>query len=174
MPDIAETTTQPNPPAPPVEAKPTPPPAHRRIALPATADSFYVQGFKVATYDAMIPIEHTLEDILVSSYWMHHASKIQLYGIIRAFHLGGEFDVDLRVLDCGTTFAKVRIRVGGTYSEETAKAGFRPDARSLYKIRHIPNKRYCIQHIESGRMEAENLPTMEAASEALEKMIAKR
>lgn len=150
----------------PVEAKP-----RGKVALPAINSAFTQLGFGVATYDAMVPPEHTLEDILQSTYWAHHAHKISIHAIIRAYHQGGKFDVDLRVVDCGTGFAKVRIRGGGAYSDAAAADALRPDIRALYKCRHIPGKRYVVQHAATGRIEVEGLPNMGEAEKWLDEHI---
>lgn len=151
----------------PAEKKPA------RIHLPANNSNFQQAGFAVNLFDAMIPVDHKLEDILNSEYWLHWSRRIPVLSIIRAYHEGGRFDVDLRVLDVGNGFCKVRIRGGGEYNEASAAEALRPDIRALYTVRHIPNKRYVVQHNATGRIEVENLPNREDADKWLNEHVHK-
>lgn len=159
---------------PPPEPKPIVIEGPKRLAHPPAGNLFTHSGYAVTTYDAIIPAEHSLEDILVSSYWVHRAANIKVHSIIRAYHEGGKFDVDLRVLDVGTGYAKVRLRVGGTYNDEAARAALKEDPRAGYKIQHIPGKRFVIQERSTGKIIKESCETREAAELALDEVVKTR
>lgn len=51
----------------------------------------------------------TLEDVTAPGYWAHHVSRLRPGSIIEVLSEDNVLDCELRVLEVGPTFAKVRV-----------------------------------------------------------------
>lgn len=58
---------------------------------------------------AVVPPGTTVEDITTPSYWVNHAARLKPGAIIEVLSEDNALDCDLRVLETGPTFAKVRV-----------------------------------------------------------------
>lgn len=76
-------------------------------ALKATAmdHSHYVRIHMTAK----VPAGTTLADVTEPSYWANHAFRLKPGAVIEVIAEDNSLDCDLRVLETGATFAKVRV-----------------------------------------------------------------
>ncbi len=76
-------------------------------ALKATAmdHSHYVRIHMTAK----VPPGTTLEDVTDPAYWANHAFRLKPGAVIEVIAEDNSLDCDLRVLELGATFAKVRV-----------------------------------------------------------------
>jgi hypothetical protein len=58
---------------------------------------------------AVVPPGTTIEDILEPSYWVNHAARLKPGSIIEIMSEDYTLDCELRVLETGPTYAKVRL-----------------------------------------------------------------
>lgn len=68
---------------------------------------------------ANVPPGTTLTDVLEPTYWANHAHRLKRGAIIDILSEDGSLDCELRVLEIGPTFAKVRL-LRNTPPEEVA------------------------------------------------------
>lgn len=76
-------------------------------ALKATAmdHSHYVR----IHMSARVPPGTTLEDVTTPTYWVNHAFRLKPGAVIEVLSEDNVLDCELRVLETGPTFAKVRV-----------------------------------------------------------------
>ena len=76
-------------------------------ALKATAmdHSHYMRIHMTAT----VPPGTTLEDVTEPSYWANHAFRLKPGAVIEVLSEDNALDCELRVMELGPTFAKVRV-----------------------------------------------------------------
>lgn len=76
-------------------------------ALKATAmdHSHYVRIHMTAK----VPPGTTIDDVTTPSYWANHAFRLKPGAVIEVIAEDNSLDCDLRVLEIGQTFAKVRV-----------------------------------------------------------------
>lgn len=58
---------------------------------------------------AQVPAETTLADITEPTYWANHAFRLKPGAVIEVISEDNTLDCDLRVLEIGATYAKVRV-----------------------------------------------------------------
>lgn len=115
--------------------------------------------FKSAEYvftvhNAVIPLEHTLEQVLEPEYW----SGIAGSGLLRpSDQIRCEWEdqnriTDLYVRRVGKTWADVLVRLDSDFREKSAPQ-LPKEAASKYKLQwRGPHHRWSIIHIESGEV----------------------
>lgn len=132
-------------------------------ALKATAmdHSHYVRIHMSAT----IPAEITIEDILEPSYWVNHAHRLKPGAIIEVLSEDYKIDCELRVLETGPTFAKVRLL--RQFVEPAVKPQSKPANTEPVTVDYGgKNERWRVLH--RGEVIKSGLATETAAAEAAE------
>lgn len=100
-------------------------------ALKATAmdHSHYVRIHMTAK----VPEGTTLEDVTTPGYWANHSFRLKPGAVIEVISDDNKLDCDLRVLETGPTFVKVRVL--RHYVEATKKANPLP-AEVADEVKH--------------------------------------
>lgn len=75
---------------------------------------------------ASVPAGTTLETVTQPSYWSNHAQRLKRGSIIEVLSEDNELDVQLRVLEVGQTYAKMRVLA--VHSEPKAAKAKKPAA----------------------------------------------
>lgn len=79
-------------------------------------------------YTASVPAGTSLEDVLNPAFWCNHAFKLKRGTLIEILSEDSALDCELRVLEVGQTFAKVRLLRNYTEaSAQGAKASATPE-----------------------------------------------
>lgn len=72
---------------------------------------------------AAVPAGTTLEDVMTPGYWANHAYRMQRGAIIEVLSEDNTLDCQLRVLEVGPTFTKMRLLRNFVAEEIRAQAG---------------------------------------------------
>lgn len=76
---------------------------------------------------ARVPPGTTIEDLLTPSYWVNHAYRLKPGALIEVLSEDNLMDCELRVLEVGPTYAKVRL-LRNYVEKAAAKPAFDPAA----------------------------------------------
>jgi len=77
----------------------------RALKPNAMDHSHYVRIHMSAT----VPAGTSLEDVMTPTFWSHYAWRLKPNAIIEVVSEDGVLDCDLRIMEVGPTFAKVRL-----------------------------------------------------------------
>lgn len=106
----------------------------------------------------------TIDDILVPSFWQHHTNTIDLHSLVDV--IGDNFDVQLRAIEKGVGFVKMRVL--RKWEDRTAKPQAEDDDRvpEGYKVDHHSKTGWRARLVDGGVEIARQLPSRDAAIEA--------
>lgn len=88
---------------------------------------------------ASVPAGTTLEDVLTPGFWANHAYRMKRGALIEVLSEDNNLDCQLRVLEVGPTFAKMRLLRNYVAEEIKAQSGSsakksRPQSETLEEV----------------------------------------
>jgi hypothetical protein len=120
------------------------------------------------SYHVEVDNDVTLDDILRPAFWAHHISKLRKNALIDVVRADGSLDVQLRVVEVGIGYAKMRARFVWEDGEVAAARQAVDDAveahnsidvavPSEYKIGHNVKTGFSVTLVSTGAVVAKGL-----------------